>query len=31
MPEAHEKHGLAVITLTLVHLVTFGDKLWAKP
>jgi hypothetical protein len=27
MPEAHEKHGLAVITLTLVHLVTFGDKL----
>lgn len=27
MPEAHEKHGLAVITLTLIHTVPFGEKL----
>ncbi|MEH6464684.1 MAG: hypothetical protein V7771_12340 [Shewanella psychromarinicola] len=26
MPEAHEKHGLAVITLTLVQTVKFGEK-----
>lgn len=27
MPEAHEKHGLAVITLSLVNTVKFGDSL----
>jgi hypothetical protein len=27
MPEAHEKHGLAVITLTLIHTVPFGERL----
>ncbi|WP_351123345.1 hypothetical protein [Shewanella sp. T24-MNA-CIBAN-0130] len=27
MPESHEKHALAVITLTLVHTVPFGEKL----
>ncbi|MCL1114687.1 hypothetical protein L2703_13930 [Shewanella basaltis] len=27
MPEAHEKHGLAVITLTLIHTVPFGEQL----
>ncbi|WP_350431722.1 hypothetical protein ABIS04_16220 [Shewanella sp. H8] len=27
MPEAHEKHGLAVITLTLIHTAPFGEKL----
>jgi hypothetical protein len=27
MPEAHEKHGLAVITLTLIHTVPFGEML----
>jgi hypothetical protein len=27
MPEAHEKHGLAVITLTLIHTVQFGERL----
>ena len=31
MPEAHEKHGLAVITLTLIHTVPFGEQLWATP
>jgi hypothetical protein len=31
MPESHEKHALAVITLTLVHTVPFGEKLWATP
>ena len=27
MPESHEKHGLAVITLNLVHTVQFGERL----
>jgi hypothetical protein len=27
MPEAHEKHGLAVITLSLVNTVKFGETL----
>ena len=27
MPESHEKHALAVITLTLVHTVQFGERL----
>ncbi|WP_434939144.1 hypothetical protein ACRWQN_17520 [Shewanella sp. HL-SH8] len=27
MPESHEKHALAVITLTLIHTVQFGERL----
>ncbi|MGL6122447.1 MAG: hypothetical protein ACRC1W_05370 [Shewanella sp.] len=27
MPESHEKHGLAVLTLTLVNTVKFGESL----